>query len=72
MILLAVLTLLTSVLIRTHQLAIDLVLVVFVAIVVGGGFVTAAVLEYPFSGSIAVSSEAYESGPLAHVVQADP
>jgi hypothetical protein len=53
----------TSVLIKTHSAAVDIALVVSVAVIIGVGLFTAAILEYPFSGSIAVSS-----GPFVHAV----
>lgn len=59
---LAAIALITAVLIETHHPALDAVLVVCVSVIIGLSFVTALILEYPFSGSIAVSSE-----PLEHV-----
>ncbi len=67
MILLAVMTLVTTIFVKTNHVGIDLVLVFSVAVVVGAGLLTAAILEYPFSGSIAVSSNPYERGVLAQV-----
>jgi hypothetical protein len=52
----------TSLLIRAHRPGVDIALLVGVAVIVGVGLFTALVLEYPFSGSIAVGS-----GPFAHV-----
>lgn len=52
----------TSLLIKAHRPGVDIALVVGVAVIVGVGLFTAFVLEYPFSGSIAVGS-----GPFAHV-----
>jgi hypothetical protein len=52
----------TSVLIKTHHRDVDVALVVSVAVIVGIGLFTALILQYPFSGSIAVGS-----GPFAHV-----
>jgi hypothetical protein len=51
-----------SLLIKAHRPAVDIALVVSVAVIVGVGLFTALILEYPFSGSLAVSS-----GPFAHV-----
>lgn len=45
--------------------AMEYVLVGAVALVVGAGLMTVLLLEYPFSGSIAVSSEAFTHGALA-------
>jgi hypothetical protein len=69
MILLAVLTLATSLFIDTHHDGLDVAVVVVLAVVVSAGLFTALVLQYPFSGSIAVSSEPFDSPPLAHLVQ---
>ena len=52
----------TSLLIKAHRSAVDIALVVSVAVIVGIGLFTAVILEYPFSGSIAVGS-----GPFTHV-----
>jgi uncharacterized protein DUF4239 len=52
----------TSLLIRAHRPAVDIALVASVAVIVGLGLFTAVILQYPFSGSIAVSSS-----PFAHV-----
>ena len=56
MIITALITLATTVLLKTNRDAVDIVLVVSVALIVGAGIFTALILEYPFSGSIAVSS----------------
>jgi hypothetical protein len=69
MILLAVLTLATSLFIDTHHDGLDVAVVVVLAVVVSAGLFTALVLQYPFSGSIAVSSEPFDNPPLAHLVQ---
>jgi hypothetical protein len=52
----------TSLLIRTHRADVDVALVVSVAVIIGVGLFTALILQYPFSGSIAVGS-----GPFGHV-----
>jgi hypothetical protein len=52
----ALVTLATTTLLKTHRTAVDMVIVVSVALIVGAGIFTAVILEYPFSGSIAVSS----------------
>jgi len=52
----------TSLLIKTHRPDVDVALVVGVAVIVGIGLFTALILQYPFSGSIAVGS-----GPFGHV-----
>ncbi len=61
MIITGLVTLATTVLIKTHSNGVDLVLLASVAVIVGAGMFTAVILEYPFSGSIAVSS-----GPFEH------
>ena len=72
LILLAVLTLLTTILVRTRSFGLDLALCLSIAAVVGAGMVTAAILEYPFSGSIAVSSAPFDRGDLNQILQANP
>jgi hypothetical protein len=72
MILLAVLTLLTTVLLKTRSAGLDVILSLSIAVSVGAGMVTAAILEYPFSGSIAVSSAPFDRGDLNRVVQQNP
>jgi hypothetical protein len=72
MILLAVLTLLTTVLLKTRSFGLDVILSLSIAVSVGAGMVTAAILEYPFSGSIAVSSAPFDRGDLNRVLQQYP
>jgi hypothetical protein len=72
MILLAVLTLATSLFIDTHHDGLDVAVVVVLAVAVSAGLFTALILQYPFSGSIAVSSDPFNSPPLAHLVQKYP
>ena len=55
MIVLAVLTLAVTLLIVTHNRAVDVAIIVTVAIVISSGLFTAEILQYPFSGSIAVN-----------------
>lgn len=52
---------------RTHHPSVDVALVVVVAVVVGAGLLTALILQYPYSGSIAVKSEAFARGALAQL-----
>jgi hypothetical protein len=52
-------------LIQTHHTPVDVAIVVTIAIVVGAGLLTAVILQYPFSGSIAVKSDPFNSGVLA-------
>jgi hypothetical protein len=53
---LAAVSLITTLFLKTHHPGLDGVLVVSVAVIIGLGLVTALILQYPFSGSIAVSS----------------
>lgn len=69
MLLLAVLTLGMSLFIQVHYRPLDVAIVVTLAIVISAGFLTAEILQYPFSGSIAVTSEPFDSGVLGHLVQ---
>jgi hypothetical protein len=70
MILLAVLTLAITLLIETHHRAVDIAIMVTVAIAISSGLFTAEILQYPFSGTIAVSSEPFNSPALAELVKA--
>jgi hypothetical protein len=56
----------TTLLLRAHTLAVEVVMVTAVALVVGAGILTTLLLDYPFSGSIAVSSTPFDQ-VLAHV-----
>jgi ABC-type multidrug transport system fused ATPase/permease subunit len=69
MILFAVLTLAMSLLIKTHRASVDIAIVVTLAIVVSAGLLTAVILQYPFSGSIAVTSDPFNGGVLAELAQ---
>jgi hypothetical protein len=71
LIFLALLTLLTTVLVRTRDFSLDLVLCLCMAAVVGAGMVTASILEYPYSGTIAVSSSPFERADLNAIVQSN-
>lgn len=53
---LAALSLFTALFLKTHNRRLDTLLVVSLAIIIGVGLATVLILEYPFSGSIAVSS----------------
>lgn len=72
MILLAGLTLALSVLIQTHFPRVDVAIVTTIATVVSAGLLTAVLLEYPFSGSIAVTTKPFDSGTLAHLAPLHP
>ena len=65
---LGVLSIGTSLFVKTHHSSLDLILVGSLAAVVGLALATVLVLEYPFSGSIAVSSDPLVRGPLGHLV----
>jgi hypothetical protein len=69
MLLLAVLTLGMSLFIQVHYTPLDVAIVVTLAIVISAGLLTAEILQYPFSGSIAVNSEPFHSGALGQLVQ---
>ena len=69
MILFAVLTLAIALFIQTHYTPVDIAIVVTIAIVVSAGLLTAVILQYPFSGSIAVTSDPFHSGVLAQLVR---
>jgi Protein of unknown function (DUF4239) len=72
MILLAILTLAISLLIATHHTPVDVTIIVTIAIVVSAGLLTAVILQYPFSGSIAVTSDPFNSGVLAQIARLYP
>jgi hypothetical protein len=56
---LAAVSLGTTLFVKTHHPGLDLILVLAVSIIIGLGLVTVLILEYPFSGSIAVSAEPF-------------
>jgi len=58
----------TTLVLKTHNPGLDRVLVGSLAAVVGLALATVLILEYPFSGSIAVSSDPLVRGPLGHLV----
>ena len=53
---------------RCDVRALEYTLVGAVACVVGIGLMTTLLLEYPFSGSVSVSSAVYSQGYLGHIV----
>jgi hypothetical protein len=69
LILLGALTLASTLFIDTHHDGLDVAVVVAIAVVVSAGMFTALILQYPFSGTIAVSSEPFDSPPLAALEQ---
>jgi hypothetical protein len=69
LILLAVLTLASALVIETHHGGLNVAVVVVLAVVVSAGLFTALILQYPFSGSIAVSSDPFNRPPLTQLGQ---
>lgn len=69
LIFLAITTVAVFLFVRTHHHKLDVALVVVVAVVVGAGLLTALILQYPYSGSIAVKSDAFTQGTLAELPQ---
>jgi hypothetical protein len=67
LILLAVVTIAMSFLISTNRRSVDIALVVVVAVIIASGMLTALILQYPYSGAIAVKSDPLVEGPLAHL-----
>jgi hypothetical protein len=67
-ILTAIVSVLTTFFVVTHSRKLEDVLVASVAIIVGAGLLTVLLLQYPFSGSVAVSSKPYVEGVLQCVV----
>lgn len=55
-------SIITSLFLKTHHGGLDVILVVSLASVVGLALATVLILEYPFSGSIAVSSDPLVQG----------
>jgi len=67
-ILTAIVSVLTMFAVVTHSRKLEDVLVGCVAIIVGAGLLTVLLLQYPFSGSVAVSAKPYIEGVLQCVV----
>lgn len=67
LIFLSIMTIGVFLFVRTHHRGLDMAIVVVVAVVVGAGLLTALILQYPYSGSIAVSSDPFTKGPLAEI-----
>jgi hypothetical protein len=67
LIFLAIVTIAVSFLIRTNRRSVDIALVVVVAVIISSGMLTALILQYPYSGAIAVKSDPLVEGPLAHL-----
>jgi hypothetical protein len=66
---LAVIGMVMTLFLRTHYLGLDIFLVLSVAVVIGAGLLTALILQFPFSGSISVSSDPFVRGVLGHLVR---
>jgi len=64
----AIVSIVTTFFVVTHSRKLEDLLVVFVAIIVGAGLLTALLLQYPFSGSVAVSSKPFVEGVLQCIV----
>ena len=67
LIFLAIITIAVSFLIRTNRRSVDIALVVAVAVIIASGMLTALILQYPYSGAIAVKSDPLVEGPLTHL-----
>jgi hypothetical protein len=64
----AAVSIVTTFFLRTHKAGLDITLVVMVSMVVGAGLLTVVLLEYPFSGSVSVSSDPFVHGTLARLL----
>jgi hypothetical protein len=64
----AALTILVSYFLSSGHLGVELVLVGAVSVVVAAGLLTILLLEYPFSGSVSVSSDPYTQGVLGDLL----
>jgi hypothetical protein len=67
-ILTAIVSIVTTFFVTTKSRALEFLLVGSVAIIVGAGLLTVLLLQYPFSGSVAISSQPYVEGILGCVV----
>lgn len=64
----AIVSILTTFFLSTENATLEVVLVACVAVIVGAGMLTVLLLQYPFSGSVAVSSRPFVEGALAKLV----
>lgn len=64
----AVVSIVMTFFLRTHSIGLDVAMVAAVSLVVGAGLLTVALLEYPFSGSVSVSSYPFTHGTLANLL----
>jgi hypothetical protein len=60
-------TITVSLFIQTHRPSADTALVVVVSVIVGSGLLTALILQYPYSGAIAVKSDPLTEGLLSRL-----
>lgn len=67
-ILTAIISILTTFFVVTESRTLEVVLVACMAIIVGAGLLTVLLLQYPFSGSVAVSSDPFVEGVLGCLV----
>jgi hypothetical protein len=67
-ILTAIVSIVTTFFVTTKSRALEILLVSSVAIITGAGLLTVLLLQYPFSGSVAVSSRPYVEGVLGCLV----
>jgi hypothetical protein len=67
LIFLAITTITVSLFIQTHRPSVDIAVVVVVSVIVGSGLLTAMILQYPYSGAIAVKSDPLAERPLSHL-----
>ena len=68
LILTAIVSIITTFFLSTENGPLEVVLVSCVAVIVGAGLLTALLLQFPFSGSVAVSSKPFIEGALAQIV----
>jgi hypothetical protein len=67
LIFLAITTIAVILLVDTPHRGVDIALIVVVAVVVAAGLLTALILQYPYSGSIAVQSDPFAHGSLTEI-----
>lgn len=68
LILTAIVSVITTFFLSTENGPLEVVLVSCVAVIVGAGLLTALLLQFPFSGSVAVGSKPFIEGALAKIV----
>jgi protein-S-isoprenylcysteine O-methyltransferase Ste14 len=68
LVLTAAVSIFTTFFLSTENRGLEVILVSSVAIIVGAGLLTVLLLQYPFSGSVAVSSDPFTQGALAQLV----